>query len=150
MVIASLDLNRLATDFVRFRPGARLHFCAQSDAVDFVCKNSVDLILFDVEGSLMTAFVLAAHMRASDRRRDACGAVAIVAAISSECKFQDCLVGGSAIDGALKMPCDARLFAECVDQWCFSDEFRSGSPVPARTPVHWKAIDPVRDQFDLA
>jgi CheY-like chemotaxis protein len=125
LAVANRALDRLATDFVNSRPGARSHFCAQADAVDFVCGRAVDLILLDVDVSLIAGFVLAAHLRAADRRRHDCGLVAIVAATSNECKFQDCLVGGSALDGAFKMPCDSRLFGDCVDRWCLSDDLRS-------------------------
>ena len=125
LAVANRALDRLATDFVNSHPGASSYFCAQADAVDFVCGRAVDLILLDVDVSLMAGFVLAAYIRAADRGRDDCGSVAIVAATSSECKFQDCLVGGSAIDGALKMPCDSRVFGDCVDRWCLADDLQS-------------------------
>ena len=125
LAVANRDLDRLAIDFAISRPGVRSYFCAQADAVDFVRGRAVDLILLDVDGSLMAAFVLAAQIRAACRVRDACGSVAIVAATSSECRFQDCLVGGSAIDGALKTPCDFARFGECVDHWCLAEDFRS-------------------------
>ncbi len=121
LAVGNRDLDRLAMDFAVSRPGAHYFSCLQADVVGLVGRRAVDLILLDVDGSLMEAFVLAAHIRAADRGRDACGCVAIVAATASESRFQDCLVGGNAIDGALKMPCDSRLFADCVDRWCLAD-----------------------------
>ena len=125
LAVGNRDLARLAADFVVSRPAARSLFCTHADVVGLVFSRAIDLILLDVDGSLTAGFVLAAHIRAADRRRGAGGAVAIVATTSSQCKFQDCLVSGSAIDGALKMPCDFRLFAECVDRWCVADNFRA-------------------------
>jgi CheY-like chemotaxis protein len=122
--VAHRDLGRLAMKFADSRAGARAYVCAQADAVGFVARNVVDLILLDVDASLMAGFVLAAQIRAAARGRDARGSAAIVAATSSECKFQDCLVGGSAIDGALRMPCDFRLFTACVNRWCLAEAFR--------------------------
>ena len=124
LTVGNRDLVRLAVDFVVGRPPARSLFCAHADVLGLVFSRAIDLILLDVDGSLTAGFVLAAHIRAADRSRGVGGTVAIVATTSSECKFQDCLVGGSAIDGALKMPCDFRLFADCVDRWCRADDFR--------------------------
>lgn len=122
LVVAGRDLDRLAMDFASSRPRARSYCCAAADCVDFVPTRAVDLIVLGVDGSVMAGFVLAAQLRTADIGR---GSVAIVAATSSECTFQDCLVIGSAIDGALKVPCDLQLFAGCVDRWCLEDDVRS-------------------------
>ena len=117
-VVGTGVLVRLATRFVRSRPGWRAVVCGQADMVSFVSSNSVDLILLDVDSSLLAGLALAAHLRAADRGRDARGDAVLVAVTSSECKYQDCLACGSAVNGVLKMPCDALHFANRVDLWC--------------------------------
>lgn len=124
LTVGQRDLEQLAIDFVMARPGARSFHRGRANVVDFACVAAVDLILLDVDSSLMDGLVLAAHIRAAQRGcgRESGGAVVIVAATSSDCKFRDCLVGGSALDSALKMPCDARMFAACVEGWCRANE----------------------------
>ena len=123
LVVGSRELNELAMRFVVARPGARSHYRAQWEVEDMVCRTAVDLVLLDVDASVMAAFVLAAHIRAADRRRNAIGSLAIVATTFCECKLRECLVPGSAINGAMKMPCDFTLFADFIDGWCHSHGF---------------------------
>lgn len=118
LVVGEGVLTRLAINFVRSRPGSRAVPCGQADVVDFVSSNAVDLILLDIDASLFAGLALAAHVRAAERRCDACRLAVIVACTSSECRFRDCLVGGGAIGGVLKLPCDDPFFADCVDAWC--------------------------------
>jgi CheY-like chemotaxis protein len=73
---------------------ARAFHCAPADAVDVARAAAIDLILLNVDASLMESFVLAAHLRAADRGRTGGRSTAIVAFSSSNCKLQDCLVGG--------------------------------------------------------
>jgi hypothetical protein len=127
MAVSHRGLDRYAAEYAVARPTASSLSCTNAEVAGHVFRKAIDLIFLDVEGSLMASFVLAAHIRAAARRRDACGTVAIVATTSSECKFQDCLVIGSAFDGALKMPCDRRRFADCVDRWCVAAAGQPGS-----------------------
>ena len=112
--------------FVVSRPGARLKCCAQADVVGMVRRTAVDLILLDVDTSLMAGFVLAAHVRAADRGRDACCSATIAAVTSSERNFRECLEGGSAIEGVLKLPSNLMHFGNFVDRWCLVDDFAKG------------------------
>lgn len=118
LVVGEGVLALLAIDFVLSHPGSRAVPCGQADVVDFVGSNAVDLILLDIDASLFAGLALAAHVRAAERRRDSCRSAVIVASTSSECRFRDCLVGGGAISGVLKVPCDGQFFADCVDAWC--------------------------------
>lgn len=118
VVVGNCVLVHLATQFVLSHPGSRAVSCGQTDIVGFVSSNAVDLVLFDIDSSLLAGFALAAHVRAADRARNAREYTVLVAATSSECKYLDCLVGGSAINDALKMPCDGLQFADRVDLWC--------------------------------
>ena len=90
LIAGNRELNNLAMKFVASRPGARSYSCAQAHAVDMVRSTAVDLVLLDVDASLMTGFVLAAHIRAADRGRNDGRRAAILAATSSQCKFKDC------------------------------------------------------------
>jgi CheY-like chemotaxis protein len=126
-VVGNRVLVRLATNFVLSHPGSRTVSGGQADIVDFVGSNAVDLVLLDVDCSLLAGFELASHLRAAGRVRNACGYTVLVAATSSECKYLDCSVGGSAIDGVLKMPCDVLQFADRVALWCSVVERKAGS-----------------------
>ena len=123
LVVGKRDLNHLAMHFVASRPGARSHRCAQAHVLDVVRSTPIDLILLDVDASLMAGFVLAAHIRAADRERNDSKSAAIVAATSSLRKFRECHAGGSAIEGVLKMPCDFTLFESFVDRWWLANDF---------------------------
>ena len=126
LVVGQHDLNRLAMDFMASRAGGRTICGARADVVNILCTTAVDLILLDVDASLMAGFVLAAHLRAADRERDDGRCAAIVATTYSQSRFRECLGGASAIEGALKMPCDSTLFADFVDTWCRVHDFRPG------------------------
>jgi CheY-like chemotaxis protein len=108
----------MAMHFALSRPGSRAATRGQTDVVDFVSSNAVDLILLDIDSSLLAGLALAAHIRAAGRARNARACAVLVAATSSECKLLDCLVGGSAIKDVLQMPCDGLHFADRVDLWC--------------------------------
>lgn len=118
LVVGDLDLDRLAMRFVVSRPGASSLHCTPGAVLDFVRTSRVDLILLTVDASMMAAFVLAAHIRRTDRERDAGGSTPIVAFTAIEGKFRDCLLGGSAFNGAVKAPCDLMQFSDCIDRWC--------------------------------
>ena len=127
LVVGNRFLTRLATHFVLSHPGSRAVRCDKTDVVDFVSGNAVDLILLDIEASLLAGLALAAHVRAAERRRDDCRCAVIVASTCSECKFRDSLVAGSAINGVLKMPCGGPYFADCVEFWCPAADRRIAS-----------------------
>ena len=118
VVVGDCALVHLVRQFVLSYPGWRAVSCGQTDVVGFVSSNAVDLVLLDIDSSLLAGFALAALVRAADRARNASGHSVIVAATSSKCMYLDCLVGGSAINGVLKMPCDGVQFADRVDLWC--------------------------------
>lgn len=118
LVVGNRALHRLSIRVLFSRLGACAVGCAQADALRFAGRRAFDLILMDVDASLLAGFALAAQIRALERRRDDLNAAALVACTSSECKYRDCLVGGSAFDGAAKMPRDLRSVAACVDRWC--------------------------------
>jgi len=129
-VVGSRVLVRLAMHFVLSHPGSRAMDCDQADIVGVVGGNAVDLVLFDVDSSLLAGFALAARLRAADRACNAPGYAMLVAATSSESKYQDCQVGGSAINGVLKMPCDVLQFADRIDRWCPAADHRADSRRP--------------------
>jgi len=139
LTVGNSHLDQLAIDFALAHPGARSFHRGQANVVDFVSGTAVDLIFLDVDASMMAGFILAAHIRAVERGRgrDSIGNTVIVATTSSDCKFRDCLVSGNALDGALKMPCNARMFAACVERWRPADGLRApehpqrGLDVPA-------------------
>lgn len=120
LAVGNRDLGRLAMHFAASRPGARAHHCAHADVLAVVRAMAIDLVLLDVDALLMTGFVLAAQIRAADRGRHDGKSAVIVATTSSQCKFLDCHVGGSAIEGVLKMPCNLALFETFVDRWCLA------------------------------
>ena len=126
-VVGNRVLARMAMHFVLSHPWSRAVICGKTDAVGFMSSNAVDLILLDIDSSLIAGLALAAHLRAADRARNPRGDAVLVAVTLSDCKFQDCLVGGSAINGVLKMPCDAPHFAHCVDLWCPAADRRFSS-----------------------
>ena len=84
-VVGNPDLARLALHFVLSRPGARAVRCGQAEVVGFLGSNAVDLILLDIDSSLLAGLALAAHLRAAQRGRGAGAGAALVAATSSEC-----------------------------------------------------------------
>jgi len=140
-VVGNRVLVRLAMHFVLSRPGSRAMDCDQADIVGVVGSNAVDLVLFDVDSSLLAGFALAAHLRAADRACNAPGYAMLVAATSSESKYLDCHVGGSAIDGVLKMPCDVLQFADRIDLWCAAADHRVGSSRPRDVaPAHGQPV----------
>lgn len=126
-VVGNCFLDRLSAQFVLSHPGSRAVSCSHPNIVGFVDSNAVDLVLLDIDASSIAGFSLAAHVRAAVRARHAGGYTVLVAATSSECKYLDCLVGGSAINGVLKMPCDVLQFADLVDLWCPAVRRRVGS-----------------------
>jgi len=130
LVIGDRALYRLATCLIASHSNARTFHCAPDDAVGMVNAVAVDLVLLNADASLAGSFVLAAHIRAAGRRRDLRRWTAIVAVSSSHCTLQDCLVGGSAIDGAMKLPCDCQQVAACIETWCPPDFRGPGSPGP--------------------
>lgn len=139
LVVGNCDVDHLAMHFVASRPGTRSLHCAHACVVGVVRRTEVDLILLDVDASLMAGFVLAAHIRAADRARDDSKSAAIVATTSSLRNFRECHAGGSAIAGVLKMPCNARLFADFVDRWCLADEFAAAQcDETSRLSGHWR------------
>jgi CheY-like chemotaxis protein len=126
-VVGNPVLVRLARHFVLSHPGSRSVACGKADVVGFVGSNAVDLVLLDVDESVMAGFALAADLRAADRARRARGYAVLVAATTCECKYGDCLVGGSAINGVLKMPCDFLRFVVRVELWCSAACYGVGS-----------------------
>lgn len=126
-VVGNRVLVDLAAQFVLSHPGSRAVSCGYPNILGFVSGNAVDLLLLDIDSSLLAGFAMAAHVRAAVRARSAGGYTVLVAATSSECKYLDCLVGGSAFNRVLKMPCDGLKFADLVDRWCPVVDFRVSS-----------------------
>ena len=80
-------------------------------------ERAFNIILLAVTSSTFGAMVLAAQLRAIERRKPHPRRAAIIACTVSSAQYLDCLVPGSGFSGALNLPWTPGTVHACLDRW---------------------------------
>lgn len=99
--------------------GAQLAWGA-SEVMRLVGAQRFDLVLIDVDHSVLEGMTTAARIRGIERgqARPDRPPMPLVACASHESSYRDCLFAGSGLSGALKMPWTTASVAACLEHWC--------------------------------
>jgi CheY-like chemotaxis protein len=118
LVVDNRALHRLMQAVLEPTPGASLQrACSGAEAVHLAGASDFELILLDVDRSVFAGMVTAAQIRRVEREKLLDHRACIMACASDEASFDDCLVRGSALSGALRNPGTIVSLRRFVQRW---------------------------------
>ena len=134
LVVGSRALHALAATLLNSPDNA---LSATSAKAMTFCANerAFDIILLAMSSSTLGAMLLAAHLRAIERRKPHPRRAAIIACTVRSAQYLDCLVPGSALSGALNWPWTPGTVHACLDRW------RDVKLLPAWPTARHESID---------
>lgn len=86
-------------------------------AVFLAAASSFDLILLKTEKSVVAGMIVAANIRRVEREKPFHHRAHIVACTSVRAIFDDCLVNGSGLTGAIMSPWTVDSMSCCLERW---------------------------------
>ncbi|MEP7296097.1 MAG: hypothetical protein ABI702_07905 [Burkholderiales bacterium] len=126
LVVDDLALHRLMAVVLMSTPGAAPRYAwTGANAVLLVGASRFDLILLKAGNSCVPAMVVAADIRQAERESLIHHRAHIVACTSVQASFDDCLVPGSGLTGAIKSPWTVDSMSGCLERW-FPQRFWRG------------------------
>lgn len=116
LVVGSRTLHAMAATLLQSPTDALGTTSAEAEAL---CaeERAFNIILLAVGSSTLGAMVLAAHLRAIERRMLRLRRAAIIACTVSSAQYLDCLVPGSGFSGALNLPWTPGTVHAWLDRW---------------------------------